>query len=916
MKRLTGGATAAKGGAPPPHGAPAPEGLPGPVQSVDATPGGAGGEEPHDEFQGDSSSASASLTFGRCIHGHAEALGYPHQEYCWLEGARLKDRDELVAILDAWELEPPNLVISLVGGGKPHPRRLVISEMTAQQELQQTVQRVKASLAMALEGEPMPTSADDALPPDGALGEEGSDRVVSMLEVLGDSLFERLVTTMTALVDACARTNSWIVSQQQPDGTLMSGLSLLLEHALRRTASRPVILQICQQGAMARRPEHEQAWERLRQKAVALPGDMGTEGLLPFKVPDSIYPKGQDEPEVDSKELVHDQPYGQWPLRVASHFIFATSHQPFPLNWLGPTGSIFMSGGSGAGHTSKILMSAKLGEPTVVLKHTGRACDIWGYIIDLRLNHGLSNEEDLIARLKEKYPAWHDKDGGLYGLPGLGKELYGLVNGFLGVPLPQARSSVVVVDSWQDSPELVLRRLSVCFASSSSSSLELGAANAEDRSIAEAWRQHIVLEHNSRIFVRRGNWMTVCGLLLSFLSTVLSVCATFVETRQTSGWAHEVMSSWAYRATGFALMVLPALAGLFVTLLSRLRYLNKWATVYVAAEQLKSEIYKFRAKAGTYDTTQALTTEGKHKRKGRRRRSGKAAQPEGPVRGAHGGGSAGQRSQQASHLAREKFVAQVSSVFAGVMGAMPQDALYQPADLEAGLVLRKEAQTALFEGAAGSKRRRMSASLLPMAEWGSQRGYGSGAELLVAGDGAESGDELEPDDLVSHLSNEAYYEHRVRRLLEHYRGLAPRLANRLTLYETFIFLSSLAGTLLGAIKFKEWIPVAVALTSVFNSFLVHETLTARLATVNAAVQDLTMLVTYWTSLGVVEKRTRSVKRFLVEVAENAVMREAAAYAAGAMATGSSGASKLAGANENGHGGESTGTHDSKEEKAK
>merc|ERR1719401_1473737 len=107
-----------------------------------------------------------------------------------------------------------------------------------------------------------------------------------------------------------------------------------------------------------------------------------------------------------------------------------------------------------------------------------------------------------------------------------------------------------------------------------------------------------------------------------------------------------------------------------------------------------------------------------------------------------------------------------------------------------------------------------------------------------------------------------------------------------------VFLSSLAGTLLGALGQKEWIPIAVALGSVLNSLLFYEALNSRLAAVNAAIQDLTMIQTRWSSYGVVEKRTRSVKAFMVEVTEQAVTREAQAYNGG-MGQASMGASSEA-----------------------
>ena len=117
--------------------------------------------------------------------------------------------------------------------------------------------------------------------------------------------------------------------------------------------------------------------------------------------------------------------------------------------------------------------------------------------------------------------------------------------------------------------------------------------------------------------------------------------------------------------------------------------------------------------------------------------------------------------------------------------------------------------------------------------------------------------------------------------LAHFQELAPKLSSRLTAYEILVFLASLAGTLLGACQIKEWIPVAVALSSVLTSLMQYESLSGRLGAVNSAIADLSTIVSKWRSYGVVEKRTRSVRSLVVSIAENAIVGEAVAYVAGA-----------------------------------
>jgi len=144
---------------------------------------------------------------------------------------------------------------------------------------------------------------------------------------------------------------------------------------------------------------------------------------------------------------------------------------------------------------------------------------------------------------------------------------------------------------------------------------------------------------------------------------------------------------------------------------------------------------------------------------------------------------------------------------------------------------------------------------------------------------------IEPDNLLSAMQTEQYVEHRMLTLLETYEALAPKLAARLNFYEVMMFVAALAGTLLAALHGQQWIPIAVALSSVLSSFVQYEGLQSRLTAVNAAISDLESLHFQWQACGVVEKRMRSIKNLIVEITENAYIREAAAYAGSAASSG-------------------------------
>lgn len=245
-----------------------------------------------------------------------------------------------------------------------------------------------------------------------------------------------------------------------------------------------------------------------------------------------------------------------------------------------------------------------------------------------------------------------------------------------------------------------------------------------------------------------------------------------------------------------------------------------------------------------------------------------------------------------SRRARTIFIEHTKAIFSGVMNAeMSADALVPPDKVSSLLKLRqnqvwaecKNRSKMRSDDHSSFKRVDLADSVVSDVE--------SGAPLLdsalrdEAGISAMPGQDnlgdTGPDDLIATLSTEAYVEHRLLPKLHHFQQEAPRLSRILTFYEVLIFVASLIGTLLGALKVKEWIPIAVAFGSIIGTLLQYQNLQGRLSAVNAGIQDLTNLSLQWCSLGVVEQRTRSVKRFVIEVCENAIVREATAFTAGA-----------------------------------
>ena len=435
-------------------------------------------------------------------------------------------------------------------------------------------------------------------------------------------LVGELVRAMAALVDACAQTNSWILI----DGCVnVNSACLLLDMALQATSSTPVILHILSTtvdwsnailsallagwskdaaelvSGLGGKNEEPMDNEQLGQvhgmiqdtmdklKRNAAPVDPmaidGIDGMEVVQLSESPW----DWPARKGRSVAMSFPY--CPFRLASHFIVAAK---FPLSWFGATvGGIVLNGdGTELQQCRDYIMS---GSPTVILQYTGNAADMISHIYDATVVHGKSTPDEVIAKVTEAYPPWLDEAGNLYGLGGMKESMYPIVTGFLDTyavaPL-QMENMIVVTNVWKQSPETVLQELSSCFAAASHSKSELGARTADADSVQYARELQHRLERSAQRFAYAANTMSISGTVLSFLSTVAALLRVWMSIKADKlQWVQEFRhgSSWSWLI--MTTIVLPATAGIFITLLSRLRYVEKWGRLHVAAAKVESEIF-------------------------------------------------------------------------------------------------------------------------------------------------------------------------------------------------------------------------------------------------------------------------------------------------------------------------------------
>eukprot|EP00746_Dinoflagellata_sp_MGD_P121322 gnl/MRDRNA2_/MRDRNA2_56525_c0_seq1.p1 gnl/MRDRNA2_/MRDRNA2_56525_c0~~gnl/MRDRNA2_/MRDRNA2_56525_c0_seq1.p1 ORF type:complete len:639 (+),score=125.88 gnl/MRDRNA2_/MRDRNA2_56525_c0_seq1:272-1918(+) len=502
------------------------------------------------------------------------------------------------------------------------------------------------------------------------------------------------------------------------------------------------------------------------------------------------------------------------------------------------------------------------GSPTVIIKHSGKASDFFGWVGDA-LAEGKTKTSEVLSWINEKYPFWYSEGypDALYSVGSLGVSMQPYVDKILVThnSNPAAmKKSFVVVNGFLSPPAKVLMRLSNALAEAGIEDLE---SKDHDRdAIISAWQQHALLHHNAAYFRKLADRLTYGGLVVSFFST-FTAATSMADVSSVFGSS---LGHFLEVCAHYLLIILPALGSLIMTVLSKMRFVNKWADCHMAAVQTECEIYKFRMRTGIYDDTiehlevDENQDKAKDKDKDKKKSKDKDKDP-----------ALALKSKTTSP--RHKFVARSSRLFSRLLrGEMAEDMMQQA---ESATHLKSRLQSIKSRK---SKLDGIKKAIIPIFEKVSLL-----EPLLPPKDemhekALEEGYDMEPDDLVSTMNIEQYIEYRTMTLLEEYKEDQRPVAKRLHYLEMLIFIASLLSTLFGAMQMKEWIPVTVALISLINAFIQYGSFSGRLNAKSAAISELSSIVASYRSMDVVEQRTRTVKNLIVEVVENSVLRDAMA----------------------------------------
>ena len=219
------------------------------------------------------------------------------------------------------------------------------------------------------------------------------------------------------------------------------------------------------------------------------------------------------------------------------------------------------------GLQGKILNNAARGVPVVCLHHTGGAAELFGDALKDR-----ENKQSTGKRTKDT--------PGKYRLPDN-------INA----------DSCLVLDSSKDSVEKVIDKLTLVLSSVQDDEMrEVGNSKSEKERLLMAWALYSTFALNAKIQHRRATFL---HFLLSFLNVAATVLAVFhmVLLVEYQGSDFEV----EYSGTVMTLLpVMPILSGLVMTISGKFSPILKWATLRSGAEQIKTEIYLYRARVGDY----------------------------------------------------------------------------------------------------------------------------------------------------------------------------------------------------------------------------------------------------------------------------------------------------------------------------
>eukprot|EP00931_Biecheleriopsis_adriatica_P113053 TRINITY_DN8797_c0_g1_i2.p1 TRINITY_DN8797_c0_g1~~TRINITY_DN8797_c0_g1_i2.p1 ORF type:complete len:1095 (-),score=224.92 TRINITY_DN8797_c0_g1_i2:92-3376(-) len=842
-----------------------------------------------------------------------------------------------------WNLSPPDKLVTFDYG-----TRHKTDMMTLHQIQQPAFKKLRTSAEQAVK-----SRQDQAVSSTSIAGK-------SELEQMMDSFMEELLEEVTqAVVEASFMSSSWVVIDRRSHTNSSETAEHFLECCKATTGKPPVFLVLESISRFkAFKPSKEvvkqllvlgniianaspleepstpisaekmyslqdfQSWEKFQFEegltTATLDADSFEKGnvWLPRKPEEKLVHKDQNgkvkllndgRPSV-TKQLKWIYHYQQYLYQSGSHYIIFedADTSSFPMRTAGnedwPEAKIFACGESLA--FDRVLHAFKAGIPSVLLGNTGGATQIFASLYKMCVeekNNWLQAFENPNKEILENIMM--SMSGEETFINRVGPGTVDLMLRLERRAPEKMRRAYATVNVLKDSAEKVIEKVTGCFASGGVGLPELGLGSAEEDLVLIAWQLSMAFDKAAWMFRLKADILYYVSMLFIFVTGILCVKTLMYRTDLENnvlfpdGHLPIIRGDFtAVDAVDTTLVLLPIISTFVTGILSKKRYIQKWAVFYDTSRKMVKEIYEFRTRTNRYDTTVLATKVEDLEEQGDEADGGEqSAKPAlAPV----------------SQLqARDYFAQEISLLQKTALTEVADDsaagALIDLSDREAKLELEEEiarfVKQRLFRGTPGEGEMCMEAlrnSFVCKICWKcctccSKRSKVAPSEsvlttfsLMGKDDDGESSEEDEDandearitrDDHKSIMTIETYIEHRLKPLLQVSKKKTPQLANTLSRFEIAILAMNAAVAFIAAMKYSDWVAVVVLLLTAVANLLQYQLINQRLTSHNSAIKELESLNTFLSSLSIVQRRMHTVKNMAVSVAESASLETVQAW---------------------------------------
>jgi hypothetical protein len=404
------------------------------------------------------------------------------------------------------------------------------------------------------------------------------------------------------------------------------------------------------------------------------------------------------------------------------------------------------------------------------------------------------------------------------------------------------KETIRVVDPLRDISEQVTCRLSSTFCSPFTGVAEQASSPVNSNLVLKGWNVHSKLVRNAEHLRYLALGLELVLSTVMVLSTVLAMFVVYLNLQKDKAnqamLLHHQEEAETALSVPFVLdfgmkacmLLLPVSAGILMTLQTHFQFIQKWAQVNHAKNQVVAEIYTFLGGAGRYAGCSCTLNRQLFLRRLQDLMKNLS------MAGVREDDFAGSSEELSSELfTRETLQEHIDLTLYGVSA----EAWLHRKAREAGLLAWLPAW-------------------LPQGWW--ERDLRRGQEC---------------QDLTAPLNAEMYMVLRIAPLMTHYRDWSKAVALRRTWLNVLIFVLLGIGSGLAAFSYTLMVPVIVVAVLCVANFVRVLTPQDLLVAVNAALTTLHNLDLQWHGSPVSEQRSEAMKNYMIAMTERVVLAVAA-----------------------------------------